>query len=51
MDQNDMATIRREAREAEPRAIKRSRLKYLTISVVSVLLVLLAWQLAVVSFN
>lgn len=50
MDQNDMAKIRREAREAELRAIKRSRLKYLTISVVSVLLVLLAWQ-AVVSFN
>lgn len=50
MDQSELERIRRQARAAELRAIKRSRLKYLAISVTSVLLVLLVWQ-AVVSFD
>lgn len=43
----DYEKIRAEARAAEIRAIRKDRIKYLSISVVVVLLVLLVWQLAV----
>ena len=43
----DYETIRAEAKAAETRAIRTEKLKYLSISVAVVLLVLLLWQLAV----
>ncbi len=43
----DYEKIRAEARTAEIQAIRKQKVKYLTISVVVVLLVLLIWQLAV----
>ena len=42
----DYETIRAEAKAAETRAIRTEKLKYLSISVAVVLLVLLLWQLA-----
>ncbi len=47
MEQKSLADIRQEAREMELRAIRRSRMKYLLISISSVCLVLLIWQTVV----
>lgn len=43
----DYGKIRAQAREAEIRSIRTQRIKYLSISVIVVLLVLLVWQLCV----
>ena len=45
--EKDYAQIRAGAKVAETKAIRRDALKYLTISIVVVILVLLVWQLAV----
>ena len=45
----DYETIRAEAKAAETRAIRTEKLKYLSISVAVVLLVLLLWQTYVLS--
>ncbi|MBQ5929067.1 MAG: hypothetical protein IIW96_07855, partial [Oscillibacter sp.] len=43
----DYAKIRAEARTAEIKTIRKQKMKYLSISIVVVLLVLLVWQVVV----
>ncbi len=45
--EKDYAQIRAEAKHAETKALRRETAKYLTISIVVVIMVLTAWQLAV----